>query len=143
MIYIGSDHFGYKWKKAIHDYLEAKGIQVIDLGVFAIEEQADYPDIAREVAEKIAENPDAKGVLIDSTGIGMMMAANQVPGVRATVATNSQMAEVARSCNDANIVCLGTKVVVEDQRDQIVETFIKTEFNGNESERRCVQKLGK
>lgn len=142
-VYLGSDQYGYDCKAKVKDYLEIEGYNVIDLGVFNIEEQADYPDIAREVGEKIAENghDGTMGVLIDATGIGMMMAANKVPGVRATVATSEEMARMAREANDANIVCVGTKVVENTTAVEIVNVFLNTQFAHDADQERCLDKM--
>lgn len=141
MIYIGSDHLGYEWKQQVKDYLEKKGEKVVDLGVFDIAEQADYPDIAREVSEKVAENEGAMGVLIDATGVGMMIAANKVPTVRATVATSEKMARIARECSDANVVCLGTQVMPLELVNPVLDTFLETKFEPCDRDKRCVEKL--
>lgn len=141
LVYIGSDESGYETKKELKSFLESSNTQVIDLGVFDIEEIADYPDIAREVAEKIAENPEARGVLIDQTGIGMMIAANKVPSIRATVATTEEMAEIARGCNDANILCLGTKLNDLLMMKSILQKFVNTPFSNEGKDKRCLAKL--
>ena len=144
MIYIGSDQVGYALKQVIKVLLEEQGYKFVDLGVFKIEEVADYPDIAREVAEKVAENGEseaAMGILIDQSGIGMMMAANHVGGVRATVVANSVMAELARKSTDANVICLGTQVVDEPTAKEAVLTFLNTEFACDPNDQRCIAKM--
>ena len=105
-IYMGSDHAGLELKQNLRAHLESKGFKVIDLGVFEVE-PVDYPEIAREVSEKVQENPTSKGILVCGTGIGMCMTANKMPGIRAANCESVATAEMSRKHNDANILCLG------------------------------------
>lgn len=139
MIYLGSDHFGYELKLELKTYLEEKGEKVIDLGVFAIEEQADYPDIAREVSEKVLEHPEAFGLLVGKSGIGMMMAANKLEGIKAVLAKDVEMAEVARECHNANVLTVGLENF--ELVKEIVDGFLKSEFVDDETNLRCLTKM--
>ncbi|MBT3864692.1 ribose 5-phosphate isomerase B [Candidatus Peregrinibacteria bacterium] len=140
-VYIGSDHGGYEMKNNLRDYLKEGGHDVIDLGCFS-EDSVDYPDIAREVSEKVMENKDAKGVLVCGTGIGMQMTANKVPGVRATVATDEHMAEMSRKHNNANVITLGGRTTELEKAKKIVDTFFTTDFEeGEERHVRRVEKI--
>lgn len=140
-LYIGADHTGYEMKKSLKEYLEKKGHDVIDLGVFSTD-SVDYPDIAREVCEKVIENPGAKGALICGTGIGMQMAANKLPGIRATVAVDENMAEMSRRHNDANVITVGGKTTTLEMAEKIVDKFLSTEFEAEERHVRRVKKMG-
>jgi ribose 5-phosphate isomerase B len=140
VIHIGSDHAGYKMKNDFKEYLSKK-YKVIDLGVFN-EQSADYPDIAREVAEKVAERRGARGILICGTGIGMAMAANKVRGVRAADCTSVEMAEMARRHNDANILALGARLLPSDLAKKITDKFLTTDFEKKEERHvRRVEKM--
>jgi len=139
-IYIGSDHGGYEMKNALKKYLVEVGNDVVDLGCFSTD-SIDYPDIAREVAEKVAENPGSRGVLICGTGIGMQIAANKIPGIRATVATDEHMAEMSRKHNDANVITLGGRTTEMEMAKKIVDTFLSTNFENEERHTRRVEKM--
>jgi len=139
-IYIGSDHGGYEMKNLLKDYLVDKGNDVTDLGCFSTD-SIDYPDIAREVCEKVAENPGSRGVLICGTGIGMQIAANKIPGIRATVATDEHMAEMSRKHNNANVITLGGRTTEMEMAKKIVDKFLVTDFENEERHVRRVEKL--
>lgn len=140
-IFLGSDHAGYAHKQAIMKHLEAQGHDTLDLGVFTDVNKVDYPDIAREVGEKIIENGgDSLGVLVCGTGMGMALAANKLRGIRAVTAHDENTAQMARQHNNANIITLGERVVSEDMALKIVDTFLATEFEGGRHERR-VEKI--
>ena len=141
MIYLGSDHGGFELKQKIKAHLESKGVKSVDLGVFASEPPADYPDIAREVSEKVLENHGTKGILICGTGSGMCMAANKVKGVRAANCESEPMAEMARKHNNANVLCLGGRMLDAAKATAIVDMFLKTEFEAEERHVRRVQKM--
>lgn len=139
-LYIGSDHAGYSMKNSLKEYLSDAGHDVVDLGAFS-EESVDYPDIAREVCEKVLENPGAFGVLICGTGIGMQMTANKLKGIRATVATNEGMAEMSRKHNDANVITLGGRTTDLELAKKIVDKFLATSFEAEERHVRRVKKI--
>lgn len=139
-IYIGSDHAGYEMKEAMKKYIAEKPeYKVVDLGAFS-QDSIDYPDIAREVCEKIVDENGSLGILICGTGIGMMMSANKRAGIRAAVCTVELMAKMARLHNDANVLCLGSRVIGMDLAKNIVDTFLITKFEGDE---RHVRRIGK
>lgn len=139
-IYIGSDHAGYKMKEDLQMYLKKNGHEAVDLGCFN-ESSTDYPDIAHEVADKVSENPGALGILVCGTGIGMSMVANVVPSVRAAVCTSPEMAEMSRQHNDANILCLGARIIDADLAKKIVDKFLVSEFESHEE--RHVRRVAK
>lgn len=142
IIYIGSDHGGYEMKNTLREYLRKSGADVVDLGCFS-EDAIDYPDIAREVAEKVVENEGARGILVCGTGIGMQISANKISGIRATVATDENMAEMSRRHNDANVITLGGRTTDIDLAKKIVDKFLSTKFEaGEERHVRRVKKMG-
>ncbi len=129
-VYIGSDHAGFQTKEVLKDFLGAE-FHVTDLGAFS-EEPVDYPDIAREVSEKVLENGGAIGIVICGTGTGMAMTANKLRGIRAAVATNELVAEMARKHNNANVLALGARVNNIDEIKKITDKFVHTEFEAGE-----------
>ncbi len=132
---IGSDHAGYELKQRIREHLERQGIKFKDLGTTS-EESTDYPDFARAVADQVANRQARFGILVCGSGIGMSIAANKVPGVRAALAVNEQMARLARQHNDANVLCLGQKFVTPDAAMHILDAFLNSNFEGGRHERR-------
>lgn len=138
-VYIGSDHAGFQAKEVLKESLGTE-FHVTDLGAFN-EEPVDYPDIAREVSEKILENGGAMGIIICGTGTGMAMAANKVKGIRAAMCTNEFLAEMARKHNNANILALGARVSSTDEIKKIADKFLHTEFEAGEE--RHVRRVNK
>lgn len=138
-IAIGCDHRGLNLKRAIADYLRKAGHQVQDVGAFT-EESVDYPDIARDVAQAVAQRRAEQGVLVCSTGIGMSIAANKVAGVRAAVCIDAFTAERARAHNDANVLCLGESVCTPEKAVEIVKAYLGAYFEGGRHARR-VEKI--
>jgi ribose 5-phosphate isomerase B len=106
-----------------------------DLGV-ASEASADYPDYAELVANRVASGEAAQGILVCGSGIGMQIAANKVPGIRAALAWNEETARLARQHNDANIVAIGARTTSPETIEQIVRTFLTTDFEGGRHQRR-------
>ncbi len=135
MIAIGSDHGGFKLKEAIKAHLTEKGMGFTDFGTFS-EESVDYVPIAQKAAEAVASGKAEFGILICTTGIGVCMAANKVKGIRAATCINEYTAEMTRKHNNANILCMGQKVVEEKLALSMVDIFLKTEFEGGRHQRR-------
>ena len=129
MIAIGSDHAGYKLKAEIVKFLDEKGYQVKDLGT-CDGSSVDYPDYGLAVAEAVKSGECENGIIICGTGIGISIAANKVPGIRAALCTDSFMARASREHNDANVLALGERVIGPGVAMDIVDTWLKTEFQG-------------
>ncbi len=127
-IYIGSDHAGFGLKNVLREHLKAQGQEVLDLGTFDAEVKVDYPDIAREVAEKVRTNKDSAGILVCGTGIGVAIAANKVKGIRAANVHDVTEAKFSRLHNDANIVTVGARTLGEETAKEVVDTFLTTSF---------------
>jgi ribose 5-phosphate isomerase B len=126
-IMIGSDHAGLELKERIKAYLSARGIAWKDAGTFG-NASVDYPDFAQQVAQKVSSGEVPKGILICGTGIGMSIAANRFPRVRAALCNDLFTARMARAHNDANILALGGRVVGPGLALAIVEVFWDTPF---------------
>lgn len=134
-IAIGCDHRGFRLKQAIMGYLAAKGHTVKDFGCYD-DSSADYPDFAKEVSYAVAKGDFDRGILICNTGIGMSIAANKVPGIRAALCHDVFTARSARQHNDANVLCLGAAVVSQSEAEEIVQSFVTTGFDGGRHQRR-------
>lgn len=134
-IALGSDHAGLPLKNEIIKHLEAKGIETKDFGAYT-EQSCDYPEFALKVAEEVAGKKYELGILVCGTGIGISIAANKVPGVRAALCGDTFSAHACREHNNANILALGQRVVGSGLALDIVDTFIKTEFEGGRHQRR-------
>lgn len=129
-IAIGSDHGGFELKKEIISFLEKSNYEVEDFGTNSTE-SCDYADYSLKVAEAVAEKKCEFGILICGTGIGISIAANKVPGVRAALCSDTFSAHATREHNDANILALGARVVGPGLALDIVKTFLGAEFEGD------------
>ena len=133
---VGSDEAGFRLKGILIDLLRAEeGLEVVDYGCHS-EDPVDYPDVAFEVARAVARGEHDRGILICGTGIGMSIAANKVPGVRAAQAHDAYSAERARKSNDAQILALGARVIGPELAKSIVRTWLRSEFAGGGSARK-------
>ena len=140
-IYLGGDHAGFEVKAKLKEFLESKGYHVIDLGTFS-EDSIDYPDISREVGEKVVENKDSFGILLCGSGVGVCMAANKVRGIRAVSANNEELAEMSRKHNNANILTMGARMTSQEEMNKIALKFLTTAFEkDHERHVRRVKKL--
>ncbi|MEO5804680.1 MAG: ribose 5-phosphate isomerase B [Verrucomicrobiota bacterium] len=135
VVAIGSDHGGFETKEILKNHLQELGVAVIDLGANS-PAATDYPDFAQSVAKNVAEGKSDLGVLICTTGVGMSIAANKVPGIRAALVFSEEMATMARRHNDANILCIGGKITPPEQAKIIVDAFLAAQFEGGRHERR-------
>ncbi|HIZ56877.1 MAG TPA: ribose 5-phosphate isomerase B [Firmicutes bacterium] len=129
MVAIGSDHGGFGLKQEIMAHLEAAGVPYQDLGTYS-EDSCDYPDIAKAVCTAVLEGVCEKGILICGTGIGISMSANKIRGIRAALCTDSFMAKYTRLHNDANVLCMGGRVLGPGLACEITDTFLTTGFEG-------------
>ena len=134
-IAIGSDHAGFAMKQAIVGLLAELGHSYKDFGCFN-SNSVDYPDIAQPVAEAVYKKSFDRGILICSTGIGMSIVANKVPGIRAALCHNSETAKLSREHNDANVLTFGARIVDEDTAKEMVKVWLKTDFLGDRHLRR-------
>ncbi|MCL1998546.1 MAG: ribose 5-phosphate isomerase B [Turicibacter sp.] len=126
-VIIGNDHAAVQLKQSIVGFLRQKGIEVYDIGV-GVGEKVDYPDNAVALCERLAEFD--LGVLVCGSGVGMCISANKVKGIRAVVCSEPYSARMARAHNDANVLCLGARVVGDELAFEIVSAFLDTDFQG-------------
>ena len=139
MLLIASDHVGWVLKQAILVWLTNQNIKTVDLGTYS-QERIDYTDYAAMLSKKISINH--KGILICGTGIGMSMMANRFIGIRAALCTSPYMAEMSVKHNNANVLCLGSRILSRPIAYKIVEVFLSTKFEGGRHQRR-VKKMDK
>ncbi|HHW18684.1 MAG TPA: ribose 5-phosphate isomerase B [Firmicutes bacterium] len=135
---IGSDHAGYRLKTEILEFLKEMGHEVLDFGTHS-EDSVDYPDFALKVAESVRDGESELGVLVCGTGLGMAIAANKVPGIRAVTCTDTFSAHMAREHNDANVLCLGARVTGGGLARDIVKAWLEARFQGGRHERRLAK----
>jgi ribose 5-phosphate isomerase B len=140
-IALACDHAGYPLKEALKGHLRGKGIEIVDFGTNSAD-PVDYPNFAAQVARAISAGQLDEGILICGTGIGMAIAANKFPGVRAAVAPLPFMAKMARAHNNANVLCLGGRVLDETAAKAIVDVWLSEPFEGGRHEGR-VNKIRK
>ena len=133
-IIIGSDHAGYPLKEKCLAHLQEAGYECEDMGTHSLQ-SCDYPQFAALVCNRVLETENP-GVLICGTGLGMSMSANRFPGIRAALCFNEYSAGMARQHNDANILCLGARVIGEDLALAVLERFLQTGFQGGRHEER-------
>jgi len=134
-IALGSDHAGYSLKEEIKKYLGLKEIPFTDFGTFKID-SSDYPEFAYKVSNAIASEECDRGVLICGTGIGMSITANKIKGIRAAVTDTEEGAKLSRLHNDANVLCLGARMVEPEQALKILDVWINTSFEGGRHQKR-------
>ncbi len=140
LIGIAVDHGGFVLKRPVSDEIRAAGFDVLDLGTDG-EDSVDYPDFAEKLVGAIREKTVTRGVLICGTGIGISIAANRHPGIRAALCCDEDMAMLARQHNDANIICMGGRKTDAELARRMVRVFLESEFEGGRHARR-VGKLG-
>lgn len=131
-IIIGSDHNGLGLKTALVEHLKSLGVECDDIGTYS-QDPVDYPDVAERLAVDIAKGDHARGILICGTGIGMAIAANKVPGVRAAQAHDIYSVERSRKSNDAQVLTLGAQVIGPETAKLLVNAWIKSDFEGGRS----------
>ena len=129
MIFIGADHGGFQLKNQIADHLKSLNKEVLDIGVYNTD-SVDYPDVAKELCEKVLSNPDSFGILVCGTGIGISIAANKIDGIRCALLSDPYSAKMAKEHNNANVIALGGRVLGTDLAKTIVDSYIGASFQG-------------
>lgn len=139
-IALGSDHGGYDLKEAIREHLEKRGFEVRDFGTHD-KSSCDYPDFGIAAAEAVADGECERGIVVCTTGIGISIAANKVPGIRCALVHETTSARLTREHNDANMIALGGGFVGPLLAAEIVDVFLDTPFSGEEKHVRRVNKV--
>ena len=135
---IGADHAGYQLKSELLTYLLEKKQEVDDLGTYSAD-SVDYPDFSHPVATQVETGKADLGILICGSANGVAMAANKHQGIRAAIAWKPELAQLARTHNDANILCLPARYITVDEAKEMVDIFITTDFEGGRHERRVAK----
>lgn len=141
MIFLGSDHRGFKLKEKIKKYLRDLSFQFEDLGNKIFDPDDDYPDFAFLVAKKVASNKNNRGILICGSGEGMAIVANKIKGIRAATAFDQKQARDLRKKNDINILCLAADWTKEDLAKKIIKVFLETKFSQIPRHQRRINKI--
>ncbi len=134
-IAIGSDHAGYEFKTKLVAFLEEKGLQVKDMGVYN-DSSADYPDFAHPVAYAVEKREVSSGILVCGSGNGVAITANKHQGIRAALCWTPEIAKLARQHNNANIICLPSRFISIDEAKEMVDLFLNTSFEGGRHQKR-------
>lgn len=134
-IAIGCDHAAFIYKNKLKEHLISLDYEVIDVGTDS-DKSVDYPVFANEVCKNIIEKKCDKGILICGTGIGMSMAANKFKEIRAALCTDLVMAEYTRKHNNANVLCMGARIIAYEMAEMITDKFLNTEFEGGRHQKR-------
>lgn len=132
---IGADHAGYALKEELKARITARGHEVVDLGTSSAD-STDYPDYAAQVGRRVAEGLVDRGILVCSTGVGMSIAANKIPGVRAALAFNEDEVRLTRAHNDANVIAFGARYTEPEAGAHLIDIFLETPFDGGRHQRR-------
>ena len=128
-IAVGCDHAGVDYKNRLAEYLKSSGYEVFDCGTYG-KESVDYPLFAEKVCKKVIGSEADFGILICGTGIGMSMAANKFKEIRAALCTDVIMAEFTRKHNNANVLCMGARIIAYEMAEAVTEKFLNTDFEG-------------
>ncbi len=134
-IAVGSDHGGFEFKKMIIDFLSSQGVEVDDVGCYSTD-SVDYPDFADQVCIRVRNKECDRGILVCGTGIGMSISANRHRDIRAALCHEAFTARMSREHNNANVLCLGGRVIGPEIALDIVRTWVETEFTGGRHQRR-------
>ena len=134
-IAMGADHGGFSLKETIKQHLEEQGHEILDLGTYDTA-SCHYPVYAEKVARAVAAGQAERGILVCGTGIGMSIAANKIPGIRAAAVSDCFTAQATREHNDANILCLGERTVGPGLAMRIVDTYLAAQFQGGRHQTR-------
>lgn len=137
---LAADHAGYDLKLAILAYLNKQGYEMLDLGTDTADVPSDYPDFAQKIAEALHSGQAKRGVLICGSGVGASIAANKFPGIYAGLCHDTYSAHQGVEHDNMNVICVGSRVIGIELAREIVHTFLKANFNGEE---RHVRRLGK
>ena len=134
-IVVGSDHAAYELKEAIKEKLIGEGHEVIDVGCDS-PESVDYPKYGHAVGRTVASGEAERGIAVCGSGIGISIACNKVPGIRAALCTSVEMAEMCRRHNNANVVCMGARMISRELAFDIIDTWMTTDFEAGKHLRR-------
>ncbi|MBQ8522382.1 MAG: RpiB/LacA/LacB family sugar-phosphate isomerase [Clostridia bacterium] len=136
MIVLASDHAGFELKEYLKLYFTKHKIEYIDAGALNYDPEDDYPDIIKPATKHVLKDVNNRGIFICGSGVGVNMVANRTKGIRAVLASDTQTAEMARLHNNANVLCLGARMICKRRATNIINTFLSTDFLGGKHQRR-------
>jgi len=140
-LFLGADHRGFRLKEKIKPWLQAQDFSFEDLGAYTYQKDDDYPDFAKAAGEKVAAEPNSKGILICGSGIGMIVAANKIKGIRAGTMASPDQVKASVADEDTNIIGLSADYLNEEENIQIVKSFLEASFSGSERHKRRIEKI--
>jgi len=141
-LFIASDHRGFELKEKIKEFLSVEGHSVVDLGNHKYDKDDDYPDFAKEVAEKVSADPEeTRGILLCGSGVGVDIVANKFQGVRSALAFSPDQIAMAKSDDDVNIISLPSEFLDEERTKEIINAWLNTKFSGEEKDKRRIGKI--
>ncbi|ANS78516.1 Ribose 5-phosphate isomerase B [Serinicoccus hydrothermalis] len=140
-VHIGGDHAAYEMQRDLVTWLGEQGHEVVDHGPADYDAQDDYPVFVLRAAAAVAEDPDSLGIVLGGSGNGEQMAANKVPGIRAALAYDPELARLCREHNDAQVVSIGARMHTQEEGRAIVEAFLGTPFSGDERHQRRIDMM--
>src|SRR5690242_7486676 len=140
-VYLGSDHAGYELKMHLVNHLTKQGHDVVDVGPHVYDPEDDYPAFCLHTGAKVVADPGSLGIVIGGSGNGEQIAANLIDGVRAALVWRTEIAQLARQHNDANVIAIGAREHTLDEATGFVETFLATPFSGNPRHARRIAQL--
>lgn len=142
-IFVGADHAGFHLKEIVLKHLRGKGFDIEDVGDAELDPADDYPQFAYAAVSRLlsSDDPQARGVLLCGSGQGMCIAANRVPGIRASLCWSETVARETRNDNDSNVLCVPARVVDEPTALKIIDTWIAAEFSGAERHARRIREI--
>ena len=137
-VHIGGDHAAFELHQELLSFLEAEGHEVVDHGPFEYDAVDDYPVFVLRAAEGVAANPGSRGIVLGGSGNGEQMAANKVEGIRAALCYTTELAQLAREHNDAQVISIGGRMQSVDEAKEMIRVFLATEFTGEERHQRRI-----
>jgi ribose 5-phosphate isomerase B len=140
-VYLGSDHAGYELKMHLVNHLIKQGHDVVDVGPHVYDPEDDYPAFCLNTGAKVVADQGSLGIVIGGSGNGEQIAANKIPGVRAALVWRTEIAQLARQHNDANVISIGAREHTLDEATSFVDTFLVTPFSGNPRHARRIDQL--
>lgn len=140
-IYLGSDHRGFELKENLKEYLKRGGVKVEDCGADVYDQEDDYVDYAQSVAQKVSENKETKGILICGSAHGVDIVANRFKKVRSIIGYNCDVVIQGREHEDANVLCLPSEWINQEEAQDMVKVFLETQFSGEQRHQRRLEKL--
>ncbi len=140
-IYLGADHRGFELKNFLLNYLKENNYDAVDCGAVNFEQSDDYPDFAKNVGEKVAQDKEGVGVLICGSGAGITIAANKINGIRCSLGLNEEQIKAGKKDDDINILGLASDYISKEEAKKILDAFIKTNYDPSERHERRLQKI--